>query len=109
MKDPQKKTNAPNTGSKAKTPEPPTSSETASGSKLTQQSVSVTVTDPPIPVKKNKKSLYSSRSKPGGDILNPIAVENAYYICHNVQDCLAVRGFKWQADSKAKKSRSSKK
>lgn len=55
--------------------------------------------------KKSKKQIYNARCKPGGDVLNPVAVENAYYVCHNVQDCLMLRGFRWPPDSKNKKPR----
>jgi len=58
---------------------------------------------PTMAANKRRKSLYNGRCKPGGDILNPVAIQNAYYICHNVQDCLFVRGFKWPGDIKGKK------
>jgi hypothetical protein len=34
---------------------------------------------------------------------------NAYYICHNVSDCLTARGFPWEGAKKGKKKKKKKK
>ena len=51
--------------------------------------------------------LYGGSKKPEKkepDILDEAAMENAYNICHNVQDLLHFRGFAWEgAPSKKKK------
>ncbi|XP_022211602.2 small lysine-rich protein 1 [Drosophila obscura] len=39
----------------------------------------------------------------GCDIFNDAAMENAYYVCHNVQDVLKSRGFAWPDGQKKKK------
>ncbi|XP_034019827.1 small lysine-rich protein 1, partial [Thalassophryne amazonica] len=43
------------------------------------------------------------------DILSPAAMENLYYVSHNVMDCLKFRGFGWsgftQKDKKGTKSK----
>ena len=53
------------------------------------------------------KMLYGGPAKPkkkAPDILDEAAMENAYNICHNVQDLLHFRGFAWEgAPSKKKK------
>ena len=47
-------------------------------------------------------STKSQKKEP--DILDEAAMENAYNICHNVQDLLHFRGFAWEgAPSKKKK------
>ncbi|XP_055710602.1 small lysine-rich protein 1 [Phlebotomus papatasi] len=55
---------------------------------------------------KSKSKKSSSKSKSGrfqGDIFNEAAMENAYYVCHNVQDVLKSRGFAWPEAQKKKK------
>jgi hypothetical protein len=42
-------------------------------------------------------------------VLSPAAVINAYYICHNVSDCLEIRGFPWDGAKKGKKKKKKKK
>uniref|UniRef100_T1GBN6 Small lysine-rich protein 1 n=1 Tax=Megaselia scalaris TaxID=36166 RepID=T1GBN6_MEGSC len=37
------------------------------------------------------------------DIFNEAAMDNAYYVCHNVQDVLKSRGFAWPETQKKKK------
>lgn len=57
-------------------------------------------------VSKSKKSSKSKGSKFQGDIFSEAATENAYYVCHNVQDVLKTRGFAWpDAQKKKKKGR----
>ena len=36
------------------------------------------------------------------DAYSAVAMENAYYICHNVADFLQCRGFKWAGAGKKK-------
>ncbi|GAB6020069.1 hypothetical protein CHUAL_002808 [Chamberlinius hualienensis] len=55
--------------------------------------------------KVGKKKVYGGRYKPGGDMLTQAAVDNANYVCHNVQDCLYIRGFRWEDGGSSKKSR----
>ena len=43
------------------------------------------------------------------DILDDAAMENAYNICHNVQDLLYFRGFFWEGDNKKGKGKGRKK
>ncbi|CAD6994368.1 small lysine-rich protein 1 [Ceratitis capitata] len=52
--------------------------------------------------KEGKKKSSSSKSL-GCDIFNDVAMENAYYVCHNVQDLLKTRGFAWPDGQKKKK------
>ena len=42
------------------------------------------------------------------DILDEAAMENAYNICHNVQDLLHFRGFKWAGEQTTKKKKGKK-
>lgn len=54
--------------------------------------------------KKGKKGGKGGKSsKFQGDILSDSAMENAYYICHNLMDVLRVRGFPWPELGKKKK------
>ncbi|XP_013099518.1 small lysine-rich protein 1 [Stomoxys calcitrans] len=56
-----------------------------------------------------KKKKEGGKKKGGGgkslgcDIFNDAAMENAYYVCHNVQDVLKSRGFAWPDGQKKKK------
>ena len=43
------------------------------------------------------------------NILDEAAMENAYNICHNVQDLLFFRGFFWEGDNKKGKGKGRKK
>ncbi|KAI8130437.1 small lysine-rich protein 1 [Lucilia cuprina] len=57
---------------------------------------------------KKKKEGGSKKKSSGGkslgcDIFNDAAMENAYYVCHNVQDVLKSRGFAWPDGQKKKK------
>ncbi|XP_046384562.1 small lysine-rich protein 1 isoform X2 [Ischnura elegans] len=52
---------------------------------------------------KGKRSEGKSKSRYAIDIFSEAAVENAYYICHNVQDALMCRGFQWPSAQKKKK------
>ncbi|XP_023034314.1 small lysine-rich protein 1 [Drosophila tropicalis] len=59
---------------------------------------------------KKKKEGGGGGKKKGGvgksigcDIFNDAAMENAYYVCHNVQDVLKSRGFAWPDGQKKKK------
>uniref|UniRef100_A0A182TE68 Small lysine-rich protein 1 n=2 Tax=Anopheles melas TaxID=34690 RepID=A0A182TE68_9DIPT len=52
---------------------------------------------------KKGKGKGSKSSKFQGDIFNEAAMENAYYICHNIQDVLKSRGFAWPEGQKKKK------
>ncbi|CAF0762071.1 unnamed protein product [Didymodactylos carnosus] len=58
--------------------------------------------------KKRSKSAVESRNTQV-DILSPAAIINAYYICHNVADCLDARGFPWEGAKKTKKKKKKKK
>ncbi|XP_064417270.1 small lysine-rich protein 1 [Latimeria chalumnae] len=63
---------------------------------------------------KKSKSLKtkSVNAKPATDeidILGPVAMENVYYIAHNVADCLVFRGFQWPDAPKKKGKRGKKK
>ncbi|CAG0881149.1 unnamed protein product [Darwinula stevensoni] len=51
----------------------------------------------------SKKGHAEGKAK--ADILGPIAMENAYYTCHNVPDLLLNRGFPWPATAKSKKGK----
>ncbi|XP_037947739.1 small lysine-rich protein 1-like [Teleopsis dalmanni] len=50
-----------------------------------------------------KKKTGGGSKSVGCDILNDAAMENAYYVCHNVQDVLKARGFAWPDGQKKKK------
>lgn len=51
----------------------------------------------------------SSKSRFHVDIFNDHCMENAYFICHNVQDVLKCRGFPWpDAHNKKKKGKKGK-
>ncbi|KAH8383432.1 hypothetical protein KR009_008597 [Drosophila setifemur] len=57
-----------------------------------------------------KKKKEGGGKKKGGvgksigcDIFNDAAMDNAYYVCHNVQDVLKSRGFAWPDGQKKKK------
>ncbi|XP_037902597.1 small lysine-rich protein 1 [Hermetia illucens] len=52
---------------------------------------------------KKKSSSKGKSAKFHGDILNEAAMENAYYVCHNVQDVLKARGFVWPEAQKKKR------
>ncbi|ALC47519.1 maker238 [Drosophila busckii] len=59
---------------------------------------------------KKKKDGAGGGKKKGGvgksigcDIFNDAAMDNAYYVCHNVQDVLKSRGFSWPDGQKKKK------
>ncbi|XP_075144637.1 small lysine-rich protein 1 [Haematobia irritans] len=53
--------------------------------------------------KEGGKKKGSSGKSIGCDIFNDAAMENAYYVCHNVQDVLKSRGFAWPDGQKKKK------
>ncbi|KAH8312269.1 hypothetical protein KR044_010018 [Drosophila immigrans] len=59
--------------------------------------------------KKKKDGGGASKKKAGVgksigcDIFNDAAMDNAYYVCHNVQDVLKSRGFPWPDGQKKKK------
>lgn len=67
--------------------------------------------------KKIKASKGSSGEKLAGpskssrppDILDEAAMENAYNICHNVQDLLFYRGFRWEGAKQKGKGKGRKK
>ncbi|XP_063782798.1 small lysine-rich protein 1 [Pseudophryne corroboree] len=59
--------------------------------------------------KKSKKSKKSKEPKAVVDILSPEAMLNAYYISHNVVDCLGFRGFSWPGAPKKKGKKGKKK
>jgi len=42
------------------------------------------------------------------DVLSEIAMENAYLICHNVQDLMYFRGFYWEGAEKKGKGKKKK-
>ncbi|CRL03609.1 CLUMA_CG016156, isoform A [Clunio marinus] len=52
---------------------------------------------------KGKKGKAGKSSKFQGDIFSEAAMENAYYICHNLMDALKARGFAWPESQKKKK------
>ncbi|XP_030625421.1 small lysine-rich protein 1 [Chanos chanos] len=66
------------------------------------------------PVKKrgrnssSKKSSSARSTRTEVDILSPAAMENVYYIAHNVVDCLELRGFSWPNGTKKKGKRGKK-
>ena len=49
-----------------------------------------------------------AKGKATVDILDEAAMENAYNICHNVQDLLRFRGFKWPGADAMKKKKGKK-
>ncbi|XP_073818313.1 uncharacterized protein [Musca autumnalis] len=53
--------------------------------------------------KEGGKKKSSSSKSIGCDIFNDAAMDNAYYVCHNVQDVLKSRGFAWPDGQKKKK------
>lgn len=57
---------------------------------------------------KRKSKAKADDERPEVDILSPAAVINAYYICHNVADCLNARGFEWEGAKKGKKKKKKK-
>ncbi|CAF0729573.1 unnamed protein product [Rotaria sp. Silwood1] len=57
---------------------------------------------------KRKSNGKSAEDRPDIDVLSPAAVINAYYICHNVADCLDARGFAWEGAKKGKKKKKKK-
>ncbi|KAG8440095.1 hypothetical protein GDO86_006039, partial [Hymenochirus boettgeri] len=59
--------------------------------------------------KKSKKAKKTKAAKAEVDILSPAAMLNAYYISHNVADCLEFRGFSWSGAPKKKGKRRGKK
>ena len=54
------------------------------------------------PPAKGKKS-GKSKNRCNVDIFTEAAMDNAYYVCHNVQDLLKIRGFPWPDAQKKKK------
>ncbi|CAF3157725.1 unnamed protein product [Rotaria socialis] len=58
---------------------------------------------------KRKSRAKSADVRPEVDVLSPAAVINAYYICHNVSECLEARGFPWDGAKKGKKKKKKKK
>ncbi|CAF3131795.1 unnamed protein product [Rotaria socialis] len=54
---------------------------------------------------KRKANSKNADDRPEVDVLSPAAVINAYYICHNVADCLEARGFAWEGAKKGKKKK----
>lgn len=51
----------------------------------------------------------SKTSSKAVDILDEAAMENAYNICHNVQDLLLFRGFFWEGQKQKGKGKGRKK
>ncbi|CAF1135544.1 unnamed protein product [Adineta ricciae] len=60
------------------------------------------------PKRKSKSKKKAAEPRPEIDILSPAAVINAYYICHDVTDCLTARGFAWEGAKKKKKKKKKK-
>ncbi|KAG5675516.1 hypothetical protein PVAND_005412 [Polypedilum vanderplanki] len=58
--------------------------------------------------KKGKKGKAGKSSKFQGDIFSEAAMENAYYVCHNLMDVLKARGFAWPEGQKKKKKERNK-
>ncbi|KAK6627959.1 hypothetical protein RUM44_010441 [Polyplax serrata] len=59
--------------------------------------------------KKSEGRTRSAKSRFNIDIFTEPCMENAYYICHNVQDVLKCRGFPWpDAANKKKKGKKGK-
>lgn len=54
---------------------------------------------------KRKAKSKTVDERPEIDVLSPAAIINAYYICHNVADCLNARGFAWEGAKKGKKKK----
>ncbi|XP_058834254.1 small lysine-rich protein 1 [Topomyia yanbarensis] len=52
---------------------------------------------------KKGKGKGGKSSKFQGDLFSEAAMENAYYVCHNIQDVLKSRGFAWPDGQKKKK------
>ncbi|XP_038117487.1 small lysine-rich protein 1 [Culex quinquefasciatus] len=52
---------------------------------------------------KKGKGKGGKSSKFQGDLFSESAMENAYYVCHNIQDVLKSRGFAWPEGQKKKK------
>ncbi|XP_065083896.1 small lysine-rich protein 1-like [Ochlerotatus camptorhynchus] len=52
---------------------------------------------------KKGKGKGKGSSKFQGDLFSEAAMENAYYVCHNIQDVLKSRGFAWPEGQKKKK------
>ena len=50
----------------------------------------------------------SASVRPEVDILSQAAVINAYYISHDVTDCLGARGFPWDGAKKGRKKKKKK-
>ncbi len=59
--------------------------------------------------KRKSKGKKVAEVRPEIDVLSPAAVINAYYICHNVTDCLTARGFAWAGAKKKGKKKKKKK
>ena len=65
--------------------------------------------------KKTKSKASDRNDQDGGksnknvDILDQAAMENAYNICHNVQDLLHFRGFQWEGQKQKGKKKGRKK
>ncbi|UJR23500.1 hypothetical protein I4U23_026498 [Adineta vaga] len=57
---------------------------------------------------KRKARAKSANVRPEIDVLSPAAVINAYYICHDVSDCLEARGFRWEGGKKGRKKKKKK-
>ncbi len=55
--------------------------------------------------KRPKSSSPAEKKREPVDILSPVAMINAYYICHDAIDCLDKRGFKWEGAKKKKKKK----
>ena len=60
-------------------------------------------------VTKKAKSETIGRNDQDVDILDQAAMENAYNICHNVQDLLQFRGFQWEGQKAKGKKKGRKK
>ena len=58
---------------------------------------------------KKAKSETIARNDQDVDILDQAAMENAYNICHNVQDLLHFRGFQWEGQKQKGKKKGRKK
>lgn len=62
-----------------------------------------------VSVKKTEGKTKSTKSRFNVDIFTDHCMENAYFICHNVQDVLKYRGFPWpDAVNKKKKGKKGK-
>lgn len=60
------------------------------------------------PAAKGGKRSGKSKNRCNVDIFTEAAMDNAYYVCHNVQDLLKIRGFPWP-DAQKKKKKGKKK